>query len=99
MPASPRNAWNCAMSVPAMKAFAAGSAKHRCAQPIFPADLRASLAELLVHAPGHGVARGRPVEDRRGDLAVASVAHLPIGHRTAPNVATAIVPITAACAA
>src|SRR5262249_33457357 len=72
--------------------LAAGSAKHRCAQPIFPADLRASLAELLIHAPGHGVARGRPVEDHRGDLAVASVAHLPIGHRTAPNVATAIFP-------
>jgi hypothetical protein len=79
--------------------LAPGPAKHRCAQPIFPADLRAGLAELLVHAPRHGVARRRPVEDHDGDLAVASVAHLPIGHRTAPSVVTAIFPITGACAA
>src|SRR6516165_2549016 len=69
-----------------------GTAKHRYAQRIFPADLRAGLAELLVHAPGHGVARRRPVEDHRGDLAIAAVAHLSIGHRTAPAVATANLP-------
>src|SRR5262249_61304208 len=79
--------------------LAAGPAKHRCAQPIFPADLRAGLAELLIHAPGHGVARRWPVEDYRGDLAIAAVAHLSIGHRTAPAVATANLPIKGACAA
>src|SRR5262249_43678547 len=79
--------------------LAAGTAKHSCAQPFFPADLRTSLAELLVHPPSHGVACHRPVEDHRGDLAIANVAHLPIGHRTAPTVATAIFPITAACVA
>src|SRR5262249_27557382 len=71
--------------------LATSTAKHRYAQPIFPADLRAGLAELLVHAPGHGVAR-RPVEDHRRDLAIAAVAHLSIGHRTAPAVATANLP-------
>src|SRR5437588_437209 len=72
--------------------LATGAAKHRYAQPIFPADLRAGLAQLLVHAPGHGVARRRPVEDHRGDLAIAAVAHLSIAHRTAPAVATPNLP-------
>src|SRR5262249_62070578 len=60
--------------------LAAGAAKHRNPQPVFAADARTGRAELLVHAPSHGVARRRPVEDHRRDVAVAAIAHLSIAH-------------------
>src|SRR4051812_17652191 len=62
--------------------LAAGAAKHRNAQPILAADARACFAELFVHSPGHGIARRRPVEDDRGDIAGTAVAHLSVTHGT-----------------
>ena len=65
--------------------LAAGAAKHRDAHAVFAAHARAGLAELLVHAPGHGVARRRTVEDHGGNLAVADVADFSVAHGVAPN--------------
>ncbi len=60
--------------------LAAGAAEHRDAQVRLGTHACADFAELLVHVPGHGVARRRAVEDHGGDLAVAAVADFAVRH-------------------
>jgi hypothetical protein len=65
---------------PGHERLAAGAAEHDDAHGVIVAQAGADLAQLLVHAPRHGVARIRAVEHHPGDRAVAHKTDFSFAH-------------------
>src|SRR3546814_508042 len=63
--------------------LAAGATQHGDADSVTGRQRPAGLGQLFVHLPGHGVARGRPVEGDMGDRPVEDECDLAVCRRAA----------------